>query len=106
MSTFSYASNIYNLIYVSPRMFILPTLMPYLSHVCSVELVLLFRLRDPFVLFTFLYVPSLGCAFCDTRSLSMGGVCSRWLGRALAGPTPMLGGRMRVNSHVLELVGG
>lgn len=87
-------------------MFILPTLMPCLSHVCSVEFVLLLRLRDPFVLFTFLYVPSLGCAFSDTRSFSMGGVCSRWLGRALAGPMLMLGGRMRVNSHVLELVGG
>jgi hypothetical protein len=97
MSTSSYASRMYSFIYVSPRMFMLPTLMPFVIHVCSMEFALLLRLRDPFVLFTLLVFPSLGCAFCASCALSTGGVCSRWLGRALAGPTPVQGARMRVH---------
>ena len=31
----------------------------------------------------------------------MGGVAGTWLGRALAGPTPVLGMWLRVHSHVV-----
>jgi hypothetical protein len=84
----------------------LPTLIPCVIHVNSIELALLFLLRKQFVLFTLLYVPSLGCVFYATCVLSMGGVCGRWLRRALAGPTPVLGTQVYMHSHVLVLVVG
>jgi hypothetical protein len=37
------------------------------------------------------------------HSLSMGGEGGIWLGRALAGPTPVLGTWWRVHSHVVAL---
>jgi hypothetical protein len=94
MSTSIYASSTYSFKKVSPRMFILPTLMPFVIHFFRLEFSDLFLLRDPFVLSIFLFscLPSLGYFF------SMGG--GMWLGRALAGPTPVLYMRWRVHSHV------
>ena len=59
-STSVYASSIYNLRYVRPRILILPTLSPYVSHVLRLECALLFLLREPLVLIGSFCCKSLG----------------------------------------------
>jgi hypothetical protein len=62
-STSSYAKSMYNFRYVRPRIFILPTFSPCVSHVLRLECALLFLLREPFVLFIAYIFLSLGCCY-------------------------------------------
>ena len=98
MSMSCCASITYSFKKVRPRMLILATVIPWVSHFFMFVFVLCFLLRDPFVLPIILFccLPSLGYL------LSMGG--GMWLGRALAGPTPVLCMLWRVHSHVVALV--
>lgn len=103
MSTSIYASRMYSLRLLSPRMLMLPTFILWVSHVFRLEFSLLFLLCHPLVLFFVCFYPSLGCYNLAPWPLSAGGAGGRWLALVMVIPSPVLGMLWRVHSHLLVL---